>query len=140
MIKIYTDGSCYGNPGPGGWAAIIMKGDSQENISGAKKHTTNNQMELTAAIKALEYIYKKEEIMIFTDSIYVKEGITSWINTWKEKNWRTSKKKEVKNIDLWKQLDRLTNFHLVKWEWIKGHSNDKMNNSVDRLAKKAIKY
>ena len=139
MIKIYTDGSCYKNPGPGGWAAIILKDNNQKIISGKQKNTTNNQMELTAAIKALEYFSQKQEVVIFTDSNYVKEGITNWIKVWKKKDWKNSKKKPVKNIDLWKKLEELDNFHKVKWKWVKAHSNNLLNNLVDRLAKKSVK-
>ena len=137
MIKIYTDGSCIGNPGSGGWAAIILNGDKQNFISGKKKNTTNNQMELMAAIKALVFFSKKQKIRIYTDSNYVKEGITNWIKIWKKNNWKTSNKKKVKNVDLWIKLSTLSNFHDIEWRWVKGHSGDPMNNMVDKLAKKA---
>ena len=137
MIKIYTDGSCIGNPGSGGWAAIILNGDNQNIISGKKKNTTNNQMELMAAIKALVFLKKKQKIRIYTDSNYVKEGITNWIKIWEKNNWKTSNKKKVKNVELWIKLNTLSNFHDIEWKWIKGHSGDPMNNMVDRLAKKA---
>lgn len=137
MITIYTDGSCIGNPGSGGWAAIIINGKRRDNIFGSKKNTTNNQMELMAPIKALELFSKKEKIKIFTDSMYVKDGITNWIKTWEKNNWKTSKKKEVKNIDLWKKLNNLSNFHNIKWKWIKAHAKNPMNISVDKLAKRA---
>ena len=137
MIKIYTDGSCIGNPGPGGWAAIILNGDKQSIISGKKKNTTNNQMELMAAIKALVFLKKKQKIRIYTDSNYVKEGITSWIKIWEKNNWKTANKKKVKNVELWIKLNTLSNFHDIEWLWVKGHSGDPMNNMVDKLAKKA---
>ena len=137
MIKIYTDGSCIGNPGPGGWAAIILNGDKQSIISGKKKNTTNNQMELMAAIKALVFLKKKQKIRIYTDSNYVKEGITNWIKIWEKNNWKTSNKKKVKNVELWIKLNTLSNFHDIEWQWVKGHSGDPMNNMVDKLAKKA---
>ena len=137
MIKIYTDGSCIGNPGPGGWAAIILKGDKQKIISGKKKNTTNNQMELMAAIKALVFLKKKQKIRIYTDSNYVKEGITNWIKTWKKNNWKTKKKKKVKNVELWIKLNILSDFHDIEWRWVKAHAQDSMNNKVDKLAKKA---
>ena len=137
MIKIYTDGSCIGNPGPGGWAAIILNGDKQSIISGKKKNTTNNQMELIAAIKALVFLKKKQKIRIYTDSNYVKEGITNWIKIWEKNNWKTSNKKKVKNVELWIKLNTLSNFHNIEWQWVKGHSGDPMNNMVDKLAKKA---
>ena len=137
MIKIYTDGSCIGNPGAGGWAAIILDGKNERIISGNKINTTNNQMELFAAIKALSNFNKKKSFKIFTDSIYVKDGITKWIKNWKKNNWKTSAKKPVKNQELWKKLDKLVKFHDVKWEWIKGHSTNIYNNLADELAKKA---
>ena len=137
MIKIYTDGSCIGNPGPGGWAAIILNGDKQSIISGKKKNTTNNQMELMAAIKALVFLKKKQKIRIYTDSNYVKEGITNWIKIWEKNNWKTANKKKVKNVELWIKLNTLSNFHDIEWKWVKGHSGDPMNNMVDKLAKKA---
>ena len=137
--KIYTDGSCVGNPGPGGWAAIIINDDKKEEIFGGEKLTTNNRMELTAAIKALEHCIneKKNEIKIFTDSIYVKDGITIWINKWEKNDWKTADKQIVKNIDLWKKLKKLSTSKKIKWNWIKGHSKDPMNDLVDELAKRA---
>ena len=143
-IKIYTDGACIGNPGPGGWAAIIMSEKEEKKIFGGEKLTTNNRMELTAPIKALEYCSINEgdqpslkQIKIYTDSTYVKEGITVWINNWEKNNWKTSNKKNVKNIDLWKRLKELTKTNQIEWNWIKGHSDDPMNDLVDELAKKA---
>ena len=124
MIKIYTDGSCIGNPGAGGWAAIILDGKNEKIISGSKNNTTNNQMELFAAIKALSNFNKKKSFKVFTDSNYVKDGITKWIKNWKKNNWKTSTKKPVKNQELWGKLDKLVKFHDVKWEWIKGHSTN----------------
>ena len=137
MIKIYTDGSCIGNPGSGGWAAIIINGDKQNIISGRKKNTTNNQMELMAAIRALVFFTKKQKIKIYTDSNYVKEGITNWIKIWEKNNWKTANKKKVKNVELWIKLNTLSNFHDIEWQWVKGHSGDPMNNMVDKLARKA---
>ena len=137
MIKIYTDGSCIGNPGSGGWAAIILNGDKQDIISGRKKNTTNNQMELMAAIKALVFFSKKQKIRIYTDSNYVKEGITDWIKIWEKNNWKTASKKKVKNIELWIKLNTLSNFHDIEWKWVKAHSGDPMNDLVDKLARKA---
>ena len=139
MIKIYTDGSCIGNPGPGGWAVIILDNKNEKIISGKKNNTTNNQMELLAPIKALSNFNKKKSFVIFTDSIYVKEGITKWIENWKKNSWKTYGKKPVKNQKLWKKLDELVKFHDVKWEWIKGHSTNIYNNLVDELARKAAK-
>ena len=137
MIKIYTDGSCIGNPGPGGWAAIILNGDKRDIISGRKKKTTNNQMELMAAIKALVFFSKKQKIKIYTDSNYVKEGITNWIKIWEKNDWKTANKKKVKNVELWVKLSTLSNFHDIEWKWVKAHSGDPMNNMVDKLARKA---
>jgi len=137
MIKIYTDGSCIGNPGSGGWAAIIINGYNKYFISGRKKNTTNNQMELMAAIKALVFFSKKQKISIYTDSNYVKEGITVWINNWEKNNWKTSDKKNVKNVDLWKKLKELIQSNQVEWNWVKGHSEDPMNDLADKLAKEA---
>ena len=137
MIKIYTDGSCIGNPGSGGWAAIILNGDNKDIISGRKKNTTNNQMELMAAIKALVFFSKKQKIRIYTDSNYVKEGITNWIKIWEKNNWKTANKKKVKNVELWKKLNTLSNLHDIEWKWVKAHSGDPMNNMVDKLARKA---
>ena len=144
QIKIYTDGACVGNPGPGGWAAIILIENEKKELFGGEKLTTNNRMELTAAIKGLEYCDAQEkkqlslkEIKIYTDSGYLKEGITSWISNWEKNNWKTADKKNVKNIDLWKKLKELTKLFNIKWNWIKSHSTDPMNNLADELAKKA---
>ena len=139
-IKIYTDGACIGNPGPGGWAAIILEENEKKELFGGEKLTTNNRMELTAAIKALEYCNNQEQkqrslknLKIFTDSTYVKEGITVWINSWEKNNWKTSDKKNVKNIDLWKKLKELTKSVQVEWIWIKGHSKNTMMNWQKKL-------
>ena len=136
MIKIYTDGSCIGNPGKGGWAAIIFKSNEKKILKGSKDKTTNNQMELTATIKALEYISTKDKIQIYTDSKYVKQGITEWITKWKINGWKTSKKEEVKNKYLWLELDNLTSKHSIEWVWVKAHSDNDLNNEVDLLARK----
>ena len=143
-IKIYTDGACAGNPGPGGWAAIIIQKNKVEKLFGGEKMTTNNRMELMAVIKALEYYNLKideqldfKHIKIFTDSTYVKEGITVWVNKWKKNNWKTSNKKDVKNKDLWEKLLKLTVSKKIDWIWVKGHSGDPMNDMADGLAKEA---
>ncbi len=136
MIKIYTDGSCIGNPGKGGWAAIIFMNNEKKILKGSKDLTTNNQMELTATIKALEYISTKDKIQIYTDSKYVKQGITEWITKWKINGWKTSKKEEVKNKDLWLELDNLTSKNSIEWVWVKAHSDNDLNNEVDLLARK----
>ena len=134
-LKIYTDGACSGNPGKGGWAAIILDDDSKQlSISGSENNTTNNRMELIAPIMALKNIKRKSEITIFTDSKYVKDGITDWIKKWKENNWRSSNKKPVKNKDLWIKLDNSCTKHKVTWKWVKAHAGNKYNNLVDELA------
>ena len=137
MIKIYTDGSCLENPGNGGWAAIIIINEEKKIISGNQKNTTNNRMELLAPIEALKTLEINSEIEIITDSKYVKLGITEWINNWKKNGWKTADKKEVKNIELWKELDSLVENFNIKWSWVKGHSTDQLNNEVDLIAKKA---
>ena len=137
MIKIYTDGSCMSNPGNGGWAAIININGKIKKISGNEKNTTNNRMELMAPINALKNINSKDPIEIFTDSKYVKNGITEWINTWVLNNWKTSKKENVKNKDLWLELHKLNQSLSVKWNWVKAHAGDPLNEEVDMLAKKA---
>ena len=137
MIKIYTDGSCLENPGKGGWAAIINDNGNIKKINGSEKNTTNNRMELMAPINALQNINSKEEINIYTDSQYVKLGITEWINNWVKNDWQTSKKEDVKNKDLWIELYNLNNSLNVKWNWVKAHAGDPLNEEVDLLAKKA---
>ena len=138
--KIYTDGACSGNPGPGGWAAIILyNNEIKEMFSGSEKNTTNNQMELLASIKAIQKFKKKSEILIFTDSTYVRDGITTWVKKWEKNGWKTALKKPVKNKDLWKKLKNLSSKHSIKWVWVKGHAQDKYNNLVDELAQRAIK-
>jgi ribonuclease HI len=143
-IKIYTDGACTGNPGPGGWAAIIVLENDKKQLFGGERLTTNNRMELTAAIKGLEFCELQEkdqlslkEIKIYTDSLYLKDGITVWISNWEKNNWKTSDKKNVKNVDLWKTLKDLTRSKQIEWCWVKGHSGDPMNDLADKLAKDA---
>ncbi|MDC0167979.1 ribonuclease HI [bacterium] len=137
MIKIYTDGSCLGNPGNGGWAAIIIIDGKKNKINGSKKNTTNNQMELLAPIQALKKIEKGNKVQIFTDSKYVKSGITEWIHNWKKNGWKTTNKQPVKNKELWTELDHLSNEFEIEWSWVKAHSTDKLNNEVDLLAKES---
>ena len=139
MIEIYTDGSCLENPGNGGWAAIINDDGKIEKISGSEKNTTNNRMELMAPIAALSKITKKKKVQIFTDSQYVKMGITNWIHYWIKNNWQTSKKEDVKNKDLWLNLYKLTQSHDVEWHWVKAHAGNTLNEEVDALAKDAAK-
>ena len=137
MIKIYTDGSCLSNPGNGGWAAIIIDDGKKIQIKGSKKNTTNNQMELLATIQAFKKIPKGSAVQIFTDSKYVKSGITEWIHNWKKNGWKTADKQQVKNKELWTELDLLSNKFEVKWIWVKAHSTDKLNNEVDLIAREA---
>ncbi len=135
MIKVYTDGSCLENPGKGGWAAIIINESGRIEIKGSKKNTTNNQMELTAPIMALKKIPQGSKVQIFTDSKYVKSGITEWIHNWKKNGWKTADRKKVKNKNLWTKLDDLSNSFDIEWIWVKAHSNDELNNEVDLLAR-----
>ena len=137
MIKIYTDGSCLENPGKGGWAAIINDDGDIKKVSGGEKNTTNNRMELMAPINALKGMNPNKEIEIYTDSQYVKLGITQWINTWLKNNWKTSKKEDVKNKDLWLELYNLNESLNIKWNWVKAHAGDPLNEEVDLLARKA---
>tara|TARA_Y100000389_G_scaffold201584_1_gene244666 strand:+ start:1799 stop:2224 length:426 start_codon:yes stop_codon:yes gene_type:complete len=137
MIKIYTDGSCLGNPGNGGWAAIINDNGKVIKISGCEKNTTNNKMELTAPINALKKIDKDKKIEIYTDSKYVKLGITEWIHKWTKNNWQTSKKEDVKNKELWIELFELSKSLEITWVWVKAHAGNTINEEVDLLAKQA---
>ena len=139
-IDIYTDGACIGNPSPGGWAFIIkFKNGQTKEFSGSENYTTNNKMELTAAIKASSYFKKNTKINIYTDSKYLKDGITIWINKWKLNGWKTSNKKDVKNSELWQLLEKKIKIHEIKWYWVKGHNENYLNEKADTLAKKAIK-
>ena len=138
ILNIFTDGACKGNPGIGGWGAILEYGNSKKEIKGFSKNTTNNIMELTAVIKALECLNRKCKITITTDSNYVKNGITEWIKSWKINGWKTSKKSVVKNKELWVKLDNLVAKHEINWKWIKGHSGHPQNERADQLANEAI--
>ena len=139
MITIYTDGACSGNPGIGGWGVVILINTDQPILlNGGEKETTNNRMELTAAIQALKHFEKKQSIKLITDSRYVKDGIESWIINWKKNGWKTSSKKPVKNKDLWIELDKLIAFHDITWNWVKGHSGEKYNEKADFLARRFI--
>ena len=135
---IFTDGACRGNPGPGGWGALLKYGDTKKELSGGELETTNNRMEMMAAIKALESLNRPIQVEIYTDSVYVKDGITKWIHGWKARNWKTANKKPVKNIDLWRRLERAMEPHLIDWHWIKGHAGHADNELVDELARNAI--
>mgnify|MGYP006244263433 FL=1 len=137
-IKIYTDGACSGNPGKGGWGALIQENDNEKKLSGSELNTTNNRMELTAVIRALEHYDEAKEIEVFTDSKYVMQGITEWIKNWKTNHWKTSQKKDVKNKDLWVLLDSVSAKHEIKWSWVKGHAGDYGNEIADKLATQAI--
>ena len=137
-IVIYTDGACRGNPGPGGWGAIIIENNIETELYGREANTTNNIMEMTAAIKALEYFNIKKDIILYTDSNYLKLGITSWVYGWKKNNWINSKKEKVKNKSYWITLDKLNNLHNIEWKWIKAHNGDKYNERADKLATSAI--
>lgn len=135
-IKLYTDGSCLKNPGYGGWASLLEYQGIRKEISGSKKETTNNQMELTAVINGLKALKEKCNVLIITDSNYVKDGITKWIINWKKNNWKTANKKDVKNKDLWLMLDKEVSKHIVSWKWVKGHNNHEENEIVDNIANK----
>ena len=137
-VEIFTDGACKGNPGPGGWGAILRYGTTEKEIYGASKNTTNNIMELTAVIESLKNLKKPCELTITTDSKYVKNGITEWIHNWKKNGWRTAAKKEVKNKELWIELDSLIQIHSITWDWVKGHSGHPENERADLLANIAI--
>ena len=137
-VTIYTDGACSGNPGKGGWGAILIYAKEKKYMSGSKQLTTNNQMELTATIEALKAILKPSNIALYTDSQYVKNGITSWIFNWKKNGWKTANKKPVANKDLWIELEKYVDFHSVNWFWVKGHSGDHYNDMADELAVKAM--
>ncbi len=139
QVKVITDGSCLGNPGPGGWAALLRYKDQAKEMWGWEKDTTNNRMELTAAIEGLRALKERCEVVLVTDSEYVKKGITEWIQGWKKKGWITSAKKPVLNQDLWKALDEQANRHTMRWEWTKGHASDADNNRCDELAQRAAR-
>ena len=137
-VEIFTDGACKGNPGPGGWGAVLRYGTTEKEIYGSSKNTTNNIMELTAVIESLKNLKKPCELIITTDSKYVKNGITEWIHNWKKNGWRTAAKKEVKNKELWIELDSLIQIHSISWDWVKGHSGHPENERADLLANVAI--
>ena len=139
MITVYTDGACSGNPGKGGWGVVILRDNKEEIfLNGGNDNTTNNRMELSAAIEALKYFQNKENITLITDSKYVKDGIQSWIQNWKKNGWKTAAKKPVKNKELWIELDDLITKHNISWEWVKGHAGNKHNEKADYLARRYI--
>ncbi len=137
-VHIYTDGACRGNPGPGGWGVVLQYNGHQKTLYGGEKETTNNRMELTAAIKGLESLSRSCDVVLTTDSRYVMDGITKWIENWKKRGWKTADKKAVKNEDLWRVLDSQTGKHSIKWEWVKGHSGHPENELADQLANRGI--
>jgi ribonuclease HI len=137
-VIIYTDGACRGTPGPGGWGAVLISGANEKELWGSEAHTTNNRMELMAAIAALDALKKPCQVILHTDSKYVLQGITEWISGWKARGWKTADKKPVKNDDLWIRLDEARRRHEVKWKWVKGHSGDEMNERADQLANRGI--
>ena len=139
-IEIYTDGACSGNPGAGGWGVILRCGETEKELSGGEKETTNNRMELTAVIEALKALKRECEITLYTDSRYVMDGVTQWMPDWKQNNWKTTNKKSaVKNLELWQELDSLLPRHKIKWVWVKGHNGHPENERVDKLARDAAK-
>jgi ribonuclease HI len=138
VVTIYTDGACRGNPGPGGWGVLLESGDRQLTLYGGEDPTTNNRMELTAVIRALEALKMKCHIELYTDSKYVLQGITEWLPNWKKRNWLTASKKPVQNVDLWQALDKLVSQNEINWHWVKGHSGDRGNEIADQLANKGI--
>lgn len=137
-VTIYTDGACKGNPGPGGWGALLIYNGSERELKGGEALTTNNRMELMAAITALETLTRPCTVDLFTDSQYVRQGITSWMSGWKARGWKTADRKPVKNEDLWRRLDEARNRHDVSWHWVKGHADDPLNHRVDALANEGI--
>lgn len=137
-VTIYTDGACRGNPGPGGWGAVLLYGGHRRELSGAHADTTNNRMELTAAIRALEALSRPSAVGLYTDSTYLKDGITRWLPNWKARGWRTASKAPVKNRDLWEALDALSNRHDVTWHWVRGHAGNAENERADALARQAL--
>ncbi len=137
-VMIYTDGSCLGNPGPGGWGALLVFGEREKELNGGEAVTTNNRMELMAAIQALEALKRPCTVDLYTDSQYVRNGITTWLAGWKAKGWRTAAKAPVKNEDLWRRLDEARTRHSVSWHWVKGHADDPLNHRVDALARAGV--
>ncbi len=138
IVTIYTDGACRGNPGPGGWGALLIFYDTEKEIFGGVAETTNNRMELCACIEALDQLSRRCRVRVFTDSTYVKDGIQSWLSNWKRNNWKTAAKKPVKNRDLWEKLDQLSAKHDIEWRWVKGHAGDPGNERADQLANRGI--
>jgi ribonuclease HI len=138
IVEIYTDGACRGNPGVGGWGVLLISGDQRKTLHGGEQETTNNRMELTAAIEALSALNGRQSVVLHTDSKYVLDGLTQWLPNWKSRGWKTSAKKPVKNKDLWQALDEAANKHQVTWKWVKGHAGDPGNEAADELANRGI--
>ena len=138
LVEIYADGACKGNPGPGGWGALLRMGEVEKELYGGEAATTNNRMELTAVIRALESLKRRCKVRLYTDSQYVQKGISSWIHAWKRRAWRTADKKPVKNVDLWQRLDALAQQHDIEWHWVRGHAGHPENERADALANRAI--
>lgn len=138
MIEIFTDGACRGNPGPGGWGVLLRANGIEKTLYGGERETTNNRMELTAAIKGLQALKRPSQVRLITDSEYVKKGITEWVIEWKKRNWRTLQKKPIKNVDLWEILDQEASRHEIIWEWVRGHSGHEGNEIADQLANRGI--
>jgi len=138
QVEIFTDGACRGNPGPGGWGVLLRYGDVERELYGGEAQTTNNRMELQAAIEGLKALKQRCSVTLTTDSVYVKNGITSWMDSWKKKGWKTAGRKPVKNVDLWQALDEQNQRHEVRWEWVKGHSGHRENEIADELANRGI--
>jgi len=137
-VVIYTDGACKGNPGPGGWGALLRAGEHRKELFGGEPHTTNNRMELTAVIRALESLTRPSDVDLYTDSTYVKNGIETWIHEWKKNGWKTSDRKAVKNADLWRELEALADRHTIRWHWVRGHADDPGNLCADALANRGV--
>jgi ribonuclease HI len=140
VVEIYTDGACSGNPGPGGWGVILRWRGQEKTLSGFVPNTTNNRMELTAAIEGLKALKRPMTVLLFTDSKYVQQGMQSWLANWKQKNWQTAERKPVKNADLWQELDALATIHTIDWRWLKGHAGHPDNERADQLAREALKH
>lgn len=138
QVTIYTDGACSGNPGPGGWGALLQYGDAEKELYGGERETTNNRMEMLAVIRALESLKEPCQVMLYTDSQYVMKGVTEWMAGWKRKGWKTASKQPVKNVDLWQELDAALKRHHVTWEWVRGHAGDPGNERADALARAGI--
>lgn len=139
VVSIFTDGACKGNPGPGGWGAILRYGEAEKQLFGGERDTTNNRMELRAAIEALSILNRRCEVVLTTDSQYVRKGVTQWLKNWKRNGWKTASKAPVKNADLWQQLDQLIAGHSIDWRWVKGHSGHPENELADQLANRGVK-